>query len=170
MKPRQTPGTGLPTPRARRPGRRAFVAAGAGLALTGVIHVRPVQAAEPAWLPALQRVMDEFAAGAPWQRGRVELKIEALVENGNTVPVVLAVPEAAAPANTVRRLALFNERNPDSQVAVFHLGGISPRAEVATRMRLATSQRVVAAAQFTDGSCWYAVADVVVTLAACIEG
>ena len=41
---------------------------------------------------------------------------------------------------------------------------------VATRIRLATSQTIVALAQLTDGSVWQQRVDVVVTLAACVEG
>ncbi len=37
-------------------------------------------------------------------------------------------------------------------------------------MRLATSQTVVALAQMNDGSFWQHRVDVIVTLAACIEG
>jgi sulfur-oxidizing protein SoxY len=37
-------------------------------------------------------------------------------------------------------------------------------------MRLATSQALVVVAQMADGSCWQQRVDVVVTLAACIEG
>ena len=44
------------------------------------------------------------------------------------------------------------------------------RAEVATRMRLADSQRVVALAELSDGTYWSDSADVIVTLAACLEG
>jgi sulfur-oxidizing protein SoxY len=55
-------------------------------------------------------------------------------------------------------------------VAVFHLGPHNAKAMVATRMRLATSQRVVAIAELSDGSFWQGSVEVVVTLAACIEG
>jgi sulfur-oxidizing protein SoxY len=54
-------------------------------------------------------------------------------------------------------------------VAVFHLGPHSGRAEVATRMRLATSQTVLAVAQMNDGSCWQAAIEVIVTMPACAE-
>jgi sulfur-oxidizing protein SoxY len=40
---------------------------------------------------------------------------------------------------------------------------------VSTRLRLATSQIVVAVAEMSDGSIWSSQANVVVTLAACIE-
>jgi sulfur-oxidizing protein SoxY len=52
----------------------------------------------------------------------------------------------------------------------FHLGPANGRAEVATRIRLATSQHVVALARLSDGSVWQHGVDVLVTLAACIEG
>ena len=45
----------------------------------------------------------------------------------------------------------------------------SMRASVATRIRLADTQTVVAIAELSDGSFWSASAAVVVTLAACLE-
>ena len=69
----------------------------------------------------------------------------------------------------VRRIALFTEKNPQPEVAVFHLGPRAGRAQVATRIRLATSQVVVAIAQFSDGSFALSRANVIVTIAACIE-
>jgi sulfur-oxidizing protein SoxY len=72
-------------------------------------------------------------------------------------------------ADHVRRIALFTERNPEPGVIVFHLGPHSGRAEVATRIRLASSQSVLAVAQMNDGSCWQSAVDVVVTMPACAE-
>ncbi|HSB98904.1 MAG TPA: thiosulfate oxidation carrier protein SoxY [Burkholderiaceae bacterium] len=40
---------------------------------------------------------------------------------------------------------------------------------MSTRIRLATSQQLVAVAKLSDGSYWTHTVDVVVTLAACIE-
>ena len=118
--------------------------------------------------PGLQAAIQAFTGGAPVLDGRVRLDISPLVENGNTVPVTVDVP--GVDASKVRRLALFTERNPQPEVAVFELGPLAGRAWVATRMRLATSQAVVAVAQLADGSCWQHRLQVVVTLAACVEG
>ena len=52
---------------------------------------------------------------------------------------------------------------------MFHLGPKAGRAQVATRIRLAASQVVVAVAEASDGSFWISKANVIVTLAACIE-
>ena len=116
----------------------------------------------------LQAAILAFTGGAAVQDGKVKLDISPLVENGNTVPVTVSVP--GLEATQVRRLALFTERNPQPEVAVFQLGPLAGRAEVSTRMRLATSQTVVALAQLADGSCWQQRLQVVVTLAACVEG
>ena len=112
-----------------------------------------------------------FTGGAVPRTGRVQLDIAELVENGNAVPVSVGVPGSPmTPAEHVRRIALFTERNPEPGVAVFHFSPKSGRATVATRMRLATSQQVLAVAHLSDGSCWQAAVDVIVTLAACVEG
>jgi len=125
---------------------------------------RPASATPDSMLSAIQA----FTSGAPVRDGRVKLDLSPLVENGNTVPVTVSVP--GADGTSVRRLALFTERNPQPEVAVFTLGPLAGRAQVATRMRLATSQTVVALAQLADGSVWQQRMDVVVTLAACVEG
>lgn len=114
--------------------------------------------------------LQAFAQGAVWREGRVSLDIAPLVENGNTVPVVVTVQSPMTGNDRVRAIALFTERNPQPEVAVFHLGAHVARAEVATRMRLAHTQQVWALARMADGSCWATRAEVVVTLAACIEG
>jgi sulfur-oxidizing protein SoxY len=75
-----------------------------------------------------------------------------------------------AAADHVAAIAIFNEKNPQTDVAVFILGPRAGKAEVSTRIRLATSQRLIAVARMNDGSCWSKSVDVIVTLAACIEG
>ena len=119
---------------------------------------------------SLQAAIAAFTGGVAVRDGRVRLDISPLVENGNAVPVTVAVDSPMTDTDFVRRLALFTERNPQPEVAVFNLSLQSGRAEVATRMRLATSQRVLALAELQDGSYWQRAVEVVVTLAACVEG
>jgi len=140
-------------------GRRQLIAASAG-----AVWCRPA-AATP---EAMQAAIAAFAGAAALQDGRVKLDIASLVENGNTVPVTVSV--AGVEAGSVRRIALFTQMNPQPDVAVFQLGPLAGRAQVATRIRLATSQTVVALAQLADGSVWQQRVDVLVTLAACVEG
>ena len=69
----------------------------------------------------------------------------------------------------VRALHVFTEKNPQPDVVSVYFGPRAGRASVATRIRLADTQTVVAIAELADGSFWSARADVVVTLAACLE-
>lgn len=142
--------------------RELLMVAGAASLVT--LACRPVRAAPG----SMQAAIAAFTGAAPVHEGRVSLELSPLVENGNTVPVTVSVP--GVESAQVRRLALFTERNPQPEVAVFTLGPLAGRAQVSTRMRLATSQTVVALAQMADGSVWQTGVDVVVTLAACVEG
>lgn len=117
----------------------------------------------------LAAAIKAFAGDAVVRPGRVNLDVAPLVENGNTVPVTVSVDSAMSAVDHVVDLAIFNERNPQREVANFHLGPRAGRAVVATRIRLATSQQLVAVAKMNDGSCWSHSVDVVVTLAACVE-
>ena len=92
-----------------------------------------------------------------------------LVENGNSVPITISVQSPMTATDHVTAIAVFNEGNPQRDVAVFRLGPRAGRAVVATRIRLATSQQLVAVAQLSDGTFWSSTADVIVTLAACVE-
>lgn len=145
--------------------RRKVLVAGAALAAWQ--HGAAQLSGDPA---ALQTAVLAFTGGRAPSPGRVHLDIAPLVENGNTVPVSVRVDSTMTPADHVKRIAVLTERNPQPEVAVFNLSLHSGRAEVATRMRLATSQRVVALAELQDGSYWQRTVEVVVTLAACVEG
>lgn len=140
--------------------RRHLLASGA------LLLVRPLAAAPD----DLQAAVSAFAGGAPVRSGRVKLEIAPLVENGNTVPVSVSVDSPMSASDHVSAIALFNERNPQRDVAVFQLTPRAGRAQVATRIRLATSQQLVAVACMSDGSFWSASAEIVVTLAGCVEG
>jgi sulfur-oxidizing protein SoxY len=119
--------------------------------------------------PTLDAAIRSFTDGVAVREGRVKFEISPLVENGNAVPVSVDVESPMTAADHVRRIALFNEKNPQADIVVFHLGPRAGRARVATRIRLATSQAVVALAEMSDGSFWSSRANVIVTLAACIE-
>lgn len=135
------------------------------LAATGAVLARPVLAT-PAEMDA---AIAAFTGGAPLRDGRVTLDIAPLVDNGNTVPMTVSVESPMSAADHVQAIAVFAGGNPQPPVAVFRLGPRNGRARVDTRIRLATSQTVVAVARLSDGSHWRRAVEVVVTLAACIE-
>lgn len=147
------------------PPRRLVLRTGSAAALA--IALRPVAAL--ADTPALDAVVRQWAGGRPLRDGRITLTVPELVENGNAVPLQVWVDSPMTAADRVVELAVFNERNPQREVLRCHFGPGCPRAELHTRIRLATSQRLVALARLADGSQWQAAADVIVTLAACVE-
>jgi sulfur-oxidizing protein SoxY len=134
--------------------------------LGALVLVRPA-AATPEEMAA---AINAFTGGAVPRQGRVTLEVARLVDNGNTVPITVRVESAMTATDYVAAIAVFNERNPETGVAVFTLGPRAGKAEVSTRIRMATSQKLVAVARMSDGSFWIHSADVVVALAACIEG
>ena len=145
---------------ARRDVLRSAVAVGAWIA------IRPAAHAAEGDLAAAIRA---FSGGADVATGKVRLDIAPLVENGNAVPITVSVESPMTASEHVLAIAVFNERNPQRDVAVFTLGPRAGVAKVATRIRLATSQRLVAVARLSDGTCWQHGVDVIVTLAACVE-
>ncbi len=119
---------------------------------------------------ALAAAVASYAGGAPVRPGKVRLDIAELVDNGNVVPLTVTVDSPMTAGDHVRAIAIFNEKNPQRDVAKFTLGLRAGKASVSTRIRLATSQQLVAVAQLSDGSFWSHTVNVIVTLAACIEG
>ena len=103
------------------------------------------------------------------QKGRVTLDVPPLVENGNAVPVTIIVESPMSEADHVKAIHVFNEKNPQPHVITVALGPRAGKARVATRIKLADAQRVVGIAEMSDGSFWTGEANVVVTIAACVE-
>jgi len=148
--------------------RRSVLAAGAGLGLGGMalLLARSASATPEEMAAAIAR----FTGGAAHKDGKVKFDIAQLVDNGNAVPVTIRVESPMTAADYVTSIAIFNERNPNTDIVVFTLGPRAGKAEVSTRIRLATSQKLIALARMSDGSFWSQSVDVIVTLAACIEG
>ena len=144
--------------------RRVFLASSAGLMAS---IVRPIAALTQS--SVLSALVNQYAAGGTVREGRVKFDIAPLVDNGNSVPVEVTVESPMTQALPVVGIALFNEKNPQNDIALFTLSPLVGRARVATRIRLAVSQQLVAVAKMNDGSCWTHTVEVLVTIASCIE-
>ncbi len=146
------------------PTRRYVMMASAGL--TASMLVRPVLAQTE----ELTAAVSAYAAGQRVTEGKVKIDIAELVDNGNVVPITVTVNSPMTAASHVKAIAVFNEKNPQREVVKFDLGPRYGKAEVSTRIRLATTQKLVAVAQMNDGTFWSHTVEVIVTIAACIEG
>jgi sulfur-oxidizing protein SoxY len=148
--------------------RRQFLGLAGGAAVAGavpIVTLRPAQATPATLATAIRNIVGT----APVRTGKVKLDIPPLVENGNTVPMTVSVKSPMKSDDYVKSIHVFNEKNPQPNIGNFYLGPRAGRAQIATRIRLADSQKITAIAQLSDGSFWSATADVVVTLAACTD-
>ena len=152
-------------PTSRREFLRAAGGVAAGLGLGSIITVAPARATPAELQEAIRKVVGSARVGT----GRVKLELPPLSENGNSVPLTVSVESPMTEADHVRAIHVFTEKNPQPEVVSFRLGPRTGRARVATRIRLADTQTVVALGELSDGSFWSAGASVVVTLAACLE-
>ena len=147
--------------------RREFIAAAASLALApGALRaqdnpIAPIDLRDPD--------VQSVTKGAPIRAGRVKLELPPLADNGNSVAMKFSVESPMTVQDHVRAVHLFSERNPVRHMAAFYLGPKSGRAEIASRIRLAGSQKIIALAEMSDGSFWAGSASVVVTLSACLD-
>ena len=144
--------------------RRQLVLTSAGMAASTLVGPALAQTDEMA------AAVSAYAGGQKVTEGKVKLDIAELVDNGNVVPMTVSVDSPMTAANHVKTIAVFNEKNPQREVVKFTLGPRYGKASVSTRIRLATTQKLVAVAQMSDGTFWSHTVDVIVTLAACIEG
>jgi sulfur-oxidizing protein SoxY len=156
------------TPPTLRTSRRTFLSLAGSAAVAGVVPVvtlRPTVATPAMLASAIRNVVGE----APVRSGKVKLDIPPLVENGNTVPMTVNVASPMTANEYVKSIHVFNEKNPQPNIGNFYFGPSAGRAQIATRIRLADTQTVVAIARLSDDTFWSTTVEIVVTLAACTE-
>jgi sulfur-oxidizing protein SoxY len=148
-----------------RPNRREFLIGSAGIGLVSALPVGSASATPAMLEQAIRNVVGE----SNLQKGKITLEVPPLVENGNAVPVTIIVESPMSKADHVKSIHIFNEKNPQPHVISVALGPRAGKARVATRIKLADTQRVVGIAEMSDGSFWTGEANVIVTIAACVE-
>jgi sulfur-oxidizing protein SoxY len=144
--------------------RRRLLQGSAALVLS-----RAVPAIAAPELPDIP-LLKELAGARTLRWERLRLALPALADNGLAVPLKLTMPGPFAPGPTVQAIHLFSEKNPVPDMAVFEFLAPLEKIDIDTRVRLAGSQKVVAVAVMNDGALYAAAADVIVTIAACLDG
>ena len=133
--------------------RRGALALGAGAALATLLPTRPADA-------AIEDRIAAFTGGAEIGEGGITLDTPEIAENGNTVPVSVSAPGAAA-------IMMLATGNPNPDVGVFNFGPLAASQSASTRIRLAGTQDVIAIARMADGSFVRATNNVKVTIGGC---
>ncbi|MEL6618335.1 MAG: thiosulfate oxidation carrier protein SoxY [Pseudomonadota bacterium] len=133
--------------------RNLLILSSAGVAATAMGSL-------PAFASLTDDAIAELTGGAPLGEGAITLTAPEIAENGNTVPISVDAPGAVA-------ITLFADGNPVPNVATFNFGPLAASRSASTRIRLATTQNVVAIAKMEDGSFQKASANVKVTIGGC---
>lgn len=133
--------------------RREAMAIGLGGVAAAVLPL-------PAFAATVEELIAEFAGGAEIGSGGLTLTAPEIAENGNTVPIAVDAPGAAA-------IMILATGNPTPPVATFNFGPAAGSQAASTRIRLAKTQDVVALAKMADGSVVQASATVKVTIGGC---
>ena len=136
------------------PTRRDVMLLSASAAAAALIPVGTAEASNGVF-----QAIDAFTGGALRLEGGVLLDAPEIFDNGGAVPIRVV-------AEGARRIALFNDGNPNPGVAVFNFGRlVQPEATI--RIRLARSQTVYAVAEMADGTFRQATQKIAVTVGGC---
>ncbi|MGI9383481.1 MAG: thiosulfate oxidation carrier protein SoxY [Methyloligellaceae bacterium] len=147
--------------------RRDFIVGASAAAL--VTALLPAMAgsaaagAKPSWKDAMKKAIGD----AQPTDGKVSLELPEIAENGNTVPFTISVESPMTDADYVKAVHVFATKNPRPDVATFYFSPKSGKATATTRMRLGTTQDVVAVAEMSDGKFYIGKRTVKVTIGGC---
>lgn len=116
------------------------------------------------------QVLNELTKGAPIETGKVTLTLPGVAENGLSVYTIVEVESPMTEEDHVRTVHILAENNPIARLFTATFSPGSGIARIATNIRLGGSQEVTALAEMSDGSFWQDRKQVIVTIAACIDG
>lgn len=117
----------------------------------------------------LQAAIRSITKGVAPREGRVVVDAPPLAETGNAVPVSIKVDSPMTAVDRVTAIHILLEQNPEPDAGHFTLGPRCGRAEIATRLRMFSPQKVYGLAAMSDGTFWVGSIHVEVTLAACVD-
>ena len=144
--------------------RRAFVASLSAVALSAGCPTLAAAQSDPSDIRA---VLKTLIGDATPVEGKISLDLPEIAENGNTIPYAVRVDSPMSDAQYVKAVHLLAPANPHPQIASFFFTPMSGRASVASRMRLAQTQEVMAIAEISDGTFFMVKRPVKVTVGGC---
>ena len=112
-------------------------------------------------------LIKQFTGGKAATDGRVKLDLPEIAENGNTVPITVSVESPMTEQSYVTDVLIVADENPRAGVATFHFSPLSGVAEANTRIRLVSTQNIIAVAKMNDGSFFTTKKLVKVTIGGC---
>jgi sulfur-oxidizing protein SoxY len=143
--------------------RRRALALGAGgaaaaIAWSGTASATPKDAAD---------AIAEFTGGKAAEKGKISIELPEIAENGNTVPLKVSVDAPMEADNYVSDVLVIADGNPRPRVVTFRLTPMSGKAVASTRIRLATTENIIAVATTSRGQFFTGQKLVKVTIGGC---
>ena len=124
---------------------------------SGLVATLPLRARA---VTIVDDLIADFTGGAEIGEGGITLTAPEIAENGNTVPISVNAPGAAA-------IMVLAPANPVPPVCTFRFGPLAGSQSASTRIRLAGTQDVIAIARMSDGSFVQTTTTVKVTIGGC---
>ena len=106
-------------------------------------------------------------AGKTTEAGKISIDLPEIAENGNTVPLSIKVDSAMKADDYVSEIRVIADGNPFPGIVKFHLTPMAGRAEVATRIRLNSTENVIVLAKTSTGKLYMDRRVVKVTVGGC---
>lgn len=145
--------------------RRHLLGTSAGLVVAGFLGTVPRAFAT---VEAVEKAMADFSGGkSPSDSSALTLTAPEIAENGNSVPISVAVDSPMTADAYVESVIIMAEGNPNPEVITFNFTPASGVAAASTRIRLAKTQNVIAMAKMSDGTILSAKSEVKVTIGGC---
>jgi len=98
---------------------------------------------------------------------KVELKAPEIAENGAVVPIKVTVTSPMSESDYVKAIHILASKNANVRCANIYLSPMNGNAHFGTRIKLGSTQDVVAIAEMSDGSFLSASQNVKVTIGGC---
>jgi sulfur-oxidizing protein SoxY len=145
--------------------RRLLIAAGQGGAVVATMTLLPGRLR--AEFPSVDEAIKAVTGDASPAEGRIVLTLPQIAENGNTVPIEISVDSAMSDSDYVKSVHIFADGNPNPNVATYHFTPANGEAHLATRIRLAKTQNIIAIAEMSNGDLYMAKSEIKVTIGGC---
>ena len=115
----------------------------------------------------ISNLVKGFGGVGPVVEERVVVSAPRLAETGDIVPLRIKVQSPMTELDFVKQIHVFAPKNEYKHVVSFSLSPYNQRAELYTKIRLSTSQKIVAIARMNDESLWSGSTEVEVTRSDC---
>lgn len=149
--------------------RRAFIITSAAVAALAPFAALGDEAV-PSSADRSQEFKENYArivGSAKPVEGKISVDLPETADNGNFVPITIAVENPMTDADHVKAIHLLSTANPHAHVATFHLTPVNAIARVQSRMRLAKTQDVIVLAELSSGLVMMSTTFVKVTIGGC---